>query len=253
VNTTTDYEQIYPGVGLDDYNRYVVAWSGNGAGDDSGVFMKKFCLTGGTTYVDITPPNPDPMTWASPPAAVDSTSITMTAATAWDASGVEYYFECTSGGGHDSGWQSSKTYVDSGLSSGTTYTYRVKARDLSTRLNETGWSTEAKATTLTSSIHVNDIAMGFRSLGTRYYGQATVWIKALGGSDVEGATVSGAWSGSVSGSSMASTGADGRVLLESPGVKSGGTFTFTVTSVVKTGFTYAPGMNIETSDTITAP
>jgi len=188
------------------------------------------------------------MTWASPPTASGPSSITMTATTASDASGVEYYFECTGGGGNDSGWQSSPTYVDSGLSSITSYTYRVKARDKAATPNETGWSAEASATTWSNEIYVNDIAMGFRISGNKYYGQATVWINGAGG-----AVVSGNWSGSVSGTSMGTTGTDGRVMLESPDIKDGGTFTFTVTSVVNTGYTYNPGLNVETFDSITAP
>lgn len=72
------------------------------------------------------------------------TSITMTATTASDSSGVEYYFTETTGnaGGDDSGWQNSPTYIDSGLHSGLTYSYKVKARDTSISQNETGESSE---------------------------------------------------------------------------------------------------------------
>ena len=45
---------------------------------------------------DTTPPTPNPMTWLNVPAAVGSSSITMTATTASDASGVEYLFTETS-------------------------------------------------------------------------------------------------------------------------------------------------------------
>jgi hypothetical protein len=71
----------------------------------------------------------------------------MTATTASDESGVEYYFECTMTGGHDSGWQSNPSYTDTGLSPETTYTYRVKARDLSFNQNETGYSSSESSTT----------------------------------------------------------------------------------------------------------
>ena len=66
---------------------------------------------------DNVAPTPNPMTWASAPAAVSSSSITMTATTASDPSGVEYFFDETSGnpGGSDSGWQDSATYTDTGL------------------------------------------------------------------------------------------------------------------------------------------
>lgn len=253
VNTTTTYEQIYPAVGVNDNNRYIITWSGNGAGDNSGVFMKNVCLAGSTKPVDGIPPEPDPMIWANPPAAVDSNSITMTATTASDDSGVQYYFECTSVEGHDSGWQTSAIYVDSGLSSGTSYVYRVKARDTSGNQNETGWSIEAKASTTSSAMYVADIAMAYRPSGQKYYAQATVWIKSAGGADLEGAVVSGDWSGAVSSTSMGVTDANGQFLLESPLIKSGLTATFTVTGVVKTGYAYTPGMNVETSESITIP
>ena len=96
--------------------------------------------SGGGGGSDTDPPTPDPMTWASPPALDSPTSIAMMATTATDAERGEYYFECTAGGGNDSGWQDSPNYVDSGLTPDTTYTYRVKARDKASPPNETGWS-----------------------------------------------------------------------------------------------------------------
>jgi hypothetical protein len=100
------------------------------------------------TPADVTPPNPNPMGWSLAPQAASTSSITMTATAATDASGVEYYFTCTAGGGHNSGWQNSQTYTDIGLALGTAYTYTVKARDKSSNHNETLPSTEATATTL---------------------------------------------------------------------------------------------------------
>ena len=96
---------------------------------------------------DTTAPSPDPMTWSTDPYATGDTSISMTATTATDVSGVEYYFDCTAGGGNDSGWQDSTTYEDTGLSPETQYTYQVKARDKSSNQNETAYSTTKSATT----------------------------------------------------------------------------------------------------------
>ena len=95
-----------------------------------------------TTLPDTVPPTPDSMGWETPPYAVAPDSIVMIADTASDPSGVEYYFECTLGNGHNSGWQDEPTYVDTGLVYAPQYTYRVKARDKSTYHNETGWSAE---------------------------------------------------------------------------------------------------------------
>jgi rhamnogalacturonan endolyase len=102
--------------------------------------------TSASVYLN-TGPIPDPMTWASAPASAGISSITMTATTAASSGGVEYYFACTAGGGHDSGWQTSTTYVDSGLASGATFTYTVKARDKATTTRVTGTSTALSATT----------------------------------------------------------------------------------------------------------
>ena len=97
---------------------------------------------------DTTPPTPNPSTWATVPYATGSTSISMTATTASDPSGVQYYFDCTAGaGGHDSGWQASATYQDTGLTPSTQYSYRVQTRDQSANQNTGQWSTTQSATT----------------------------------------------------------------------------------------------------------
>jgi hypothetical protein len=97
---------------------------------------------------DTTPPTPNPLTWATVPYATGSSSISMTATTASDPSGVEYFFDCTAGaGGHDSVWQTSPTYQDTGLTAGTQYSYRIQARDQSANHNTGGWSTTLSATT----------------------------------------------------------------------------------------------------------
>jgi hypothetical protein len=99
---------------------------------------------------DNTAPTPDPATFAINPAAVSGQTISMTATAGADASSgaIEYYFEETSGtlGGTDSGWQSSATYSDTLLTTDTSYSYRVRMRDI--YRNTTGWSaTESASTT----------------------------------------------------------------------------------------------------------
>jgi len=98
---------------------------------------------------DTDAPTWDPTTWDSDPIATSTSTIEMTAPIALDDSGVEYFFEnvTITDGSHDSGWQESQNYTDTGLSSGTSYTYKVKSRDRSCNLNETGWSQDRSATT----------------------------------------------------------------------------------------------------------
>jgi|GEM_PF-2021524 len=108
----------------------------------------------GLLVADTTFPTPDPMTFSAMPSAVNDSSITMTATTASDASGVEYYFQNTAGGGNggnDSGWQDSEVYVDTGLLAGSEYSYRVRARDKSAAQNVTGFSSAVVTTTASVS------------------------------------------------------------------------------------------------------
>lgn len=111
---------------------------------------------GTITEPDATPPTPNPMGWAVRPSAIGSDSIQMEAATAFDISAAEYYFACTFGSGHDSGWQASPVYEDTGLTGGQTYTYTVKARDLSVNHNETLPSIPASARTVSSTGAIDD-------------------------------------------------------------------------------------------------
>jgi hypothetical protein len=108
---------------------------------------------------DTDPPTPDPATFASPPAAVSSSEITMTATTGSDASPpVEYYFDETSGnpGGSDSGWVADPVYNDTGLDPDTQYTYTVQMRD--SLANTGAASAPASATTLPAGGPVDDVA-----------------------------------------------------------------------------------------------
>jgi hypothetical protein len=103
-----------------------------------------------TNSPDSTAPDPNPMSFATAPYATGSSSIMMVATTATDISGVEYYFTNTTFGddSHDSDWQDSRTYEDTGLASNTLYAYTVTARDKSVAQTQTAASDPpASATT----------------------------------------------------------------------------------------------------------
>jgi hypothetical protein len=106
---------------------------------------------------------------------------------------------------------------------------------------------------LLQEIYIHNINMGWRKQGPRYFGQATVEVRADGGGAIAGATVTGAWSGAVGGTDQGTTGSDGTVMLESSAKNGGGTFIFTVTDVAMDGYAYNPDLNWETSDSITVP
>ena len=138
---------------------------------------------------DNDPPTPDPSTFATPPYATGSYSIAMVAMTASDLRfDVEYYFECVSGGGNDSGWQSSPSYEDTGLLPEATYEYRVKTRDTSPNQNETAYSQAFSATTdsepvvLDSGIGVNFTHVGDAEMGTDAFDGVADWTDTSGAS-----------------------------------------------------------------------
>jgi hypothetical protein len=131
---------------------------------------------------DTTPPSPNPMTWATVPTATGPSTITMTSTTATDATSppVQYYFECTNHGEANSTWQSSPTYIASGLNPLTQYSFRAKARDSATPTkNETGWSSTQSATTQAPPTDINII--GSWTTGTTHaketgYNRALIFI-----------------------------------------------------------------------------
>ncbi len=99
------------------------------------------------------PPLPNPMTWATAPYATGTSSIAMVATTAnsTDGTGVQYYFEDYDHPNYNSGWltysaNQSPRWEDTGLTTYTTYRYRVKARNRGNLL-ETDWSELGVATT----------------------------------------------------------------------------------------------------------
>jgi len=105
-----------------------------------------------------------------------------------------------------------------------------------------------------NTIHVAAIVMALQKTGSSTAASATVTIVDNNGSPVRSAAVSGTWSGLTSGSSSGTTSKTGTVKLTSKSVRNAhGTFTFTVTSVSRSGYTYNPAGNVETSDFITVP
>jgi serine protease len=138
--------------------------------------------------------------------------------------------------------------------------------EVSTVSGETDIADNSLTTTVTINemstvtIYADSIEM---SLSTKKAGRniftkalATITIMYTGGDAVQGATVSGFWSGATSDIDSGITDSFGKVTISSDEVKnaSGGTtFTFTVDNVAKPGWTYDPAANIVTSKSITVP
>ncbi|MFC0016215.1 Ig-like domain-containing protein [Roseibacillus persicicus] len=100
------------------------------------------------TY-DFASPSAEPLEWVSPPQESAVCEVSMEAEWVADSGGVQYYFsnKTVADGSHDSGWQVSPSYTDTGLDPATTYEYTVKVRDLSANQNESVESAATAATT----------------------------------------------------------------------------------------------------------
>ena len=78
--------------------------------------------------------------WQSLPHAISCYGISMTAAIPVYPTNPEYYFVCTQGPGHDSGWQDSPVYQDVNLPPQSQSQYKVIFREKSARWNTSGYS-----------------------------------------------------------------------------------------------------------------
>ncbi len=117
--------------------------------------------------------------------------------------------------------------------------------------------TAARSVTATFNVlqttSVANIAMSLRNSWGSTEATAAVSVRDGSGNPVSGATVSGSWSGAVSGSASLVTNASGTAAFRSARIRAstGSNFTFTVTGIALTGHTYDPARNAETSDSIT--
>ena len=103
------------------------------------------------------------------------------------------------------------------------------------------------------AMHVSDITMSFQKTGSTYKAKAAVTIGDANNQPVGSAMVTGAFSGATTDNVSGTTGANGLVTLTSSGKRGGGTWTFCVSGVTRSGWTYDASANIETCGTITAP
>ena len=115
------------------------------AGNETEWSTSKSGTTLSAPITDTTAPLPNPAVWLLLPQPTSPTSIRMQATPASDPNGVEYQFDCVSGGCTSSGWQTSSVYEDAGLDVGESFSYRVRYRDGVGNVGN--WSTTASATT----------------------------------------------------------------------------------------------------------
>lgn len=102
-------------------------------------------------------------------------------------------------------------------------------------------------------MRVGSITMALVSSNAGPSGRATVKIVNASGQPVQGATVTGNWTGLVKETGNATTDANGNAVLTSRSSKKKGTFTITITNVTRSGYTYNASANVETTKSIVVP
>ena len=124
-------------------------------------------------------------------------------------------------------------------------------------VDNSGLSSQAATVTIivqsNNVVYVANIAMSLSSTKQGHAATATVTVRDQNNALVSNATVTGQWSGLVSGTVSKTTNRSGNAAFTSARTKNRGTFTFTVTGITLSGHTYSPTRNFETSDSIATP
>jgi PKD repeat protein len=116
--------------------------------------------------------------------------------------------------------------------------------------------TNSKSVTITVNpdpakvLHVESILISTVPSRSGTSARAAVTILDSASRAVTGILVTGRWSGITTGTSSGTTNDSGIATLNSKATKKSGTFTFTVTGVSGSGYTYDPRQNVKTTDSI---
>jgi hypothetical protein len=141
----------------------------------------------------------------------------------------------------------------------TTYYFEVQSTDASenaaTDNNNGSYYTFTTTSTPSYVMHVQSIDMWYEKSGINYMIYTKVWIVDSIGDDVEDATVyiETDLPGGGTHTDNGVTDSDGTVTFSYGKTKVTGTYTSTVTNVVKDGWTYDPSENLETNESLIVP
>lgn len=213
-----------------------------------------YSLVGGT------PPPPPPATVPADPTNLVATATSTSAiALSWSDNATDesgYYVERLNG----SNWSriatlgaNVRTYTNSGLAAGTSYSYRVQAYNGN---GESGFSNTASATTQSApGMYVSAVSVSKKKSGSTWTATMTVTVRS-NGSLVSGAAVSANWIGGASGSTTATTSSKGVATIKTSNLSYTAvqSIAMSVTNITKTGLVYQPSANLVTFPiTVTRP
>jgi serine protease len=182
---------------------------------------------------------------------ITSNSAVITWTTDEAATSVVYYGTTTSYGSSTSasGYTTNHSVTLTGLTTGTTYHFKVESADASGNTSQSSDSTFTTSSSA-SEMYIYNIAMSKESRNRRYRATAVITVRNTNGNAVSNATVYVRWTGAVTQNQSGTTNSSGQVTFTTNRVRRNGTFTVTVNNVTHATYTYNPALNIETSDSI---
>jgi PKD repeat protein len=185
---------------------------------------------------------------ATPATGTVPLSVNFSSAGSNDPDGSIVAYEWLFGDGTTAtGASASKVYTTAG-----SYTAQLRVTDNSGLTSTKAVTITANPVVAMPTMSVATIAMSLRTQKNRNArATAVVSVRDANGNALPGATVSGSWSGVVTGSASGISGSNGSASLNSAQTRNSGTFTFTVTGITLSGYSYTPAANGETSDSIT--
>ena len=175
---------------------------------------------------------------ATPTSGTAALTVTFSSAGSYDPDGSALTYSWNFGDGSALSTAANPSHVYSVAGS---YTATLTVTDASGAASLTQLLISVTAGT-SPTIHVETLSMKLSVKGTSARASATVTITDANGVAISGATVSGSWSGVVSGTGTVTTSTKGARFV-SPTTSSRGTFTFTVTSVSLSGYVYDAAQN----------
>jgi PKD repeat protein len=233
---------------------YYVTVDGIGKGDPLTTGYTDYGSVGqytvsGTAQASTSQP-PNAVLSASPTSGLAPLTVSFNGSGSSNADGTIPSYAWNFGdGSQGSGAAVSHTYTTPG-----TYTASLTVTDKTGLTASKSVTITAGAPVSVTTMSVAGIAMSLRTYSrSRADALASVTVRDSNGNVVPGATVTGTWSGVVSGSASLLTSSSGKADFRSARVTAptGSVFTFTVTGVTLSGYTYDASKNVETSDSIT--
>ncbi len=232
---------------------YYLAVDGVGTGspltayDDYGS-LGQFSLTG--SVVPVTGVAPIAVAKATTPATGTAPlAVSFSSTGSYDPDGTIAAYDWDFGDGTTSTVANPvKSYATPG-----TYTASLVVVDNSGLSSVAATVTIIVQTATSKVIYVGNLTMTLSSTRQGYSATSTVTVRDQSGALVRNARVTGAWSGLASGTVSGTTSSRGTLSFASARTKTRGTFTFTITGITLSGYTYAPSRNVRTSASIATP